>query len=110
MTHQVMYDVKRDDYVCAPVYQGHSWKRHELKDDRFFDLVKALSVQMADRCQDGLLNPEQFAKTVVGIAGCVMAEFLYTSGERKRPPSPEEQQKVLDEITKSFKAHAESIK
>lgn len=110
MTHQVMYDVKRDDYVCAPVYHGHSWKRHEIRDDRFFELVKLLSVQMADRCQDGLLGPEQFAKTVVAIAANVMQEFLYMTGERKRPPSQEEQRQMLDEIAKTLKVPAESIK
>lgn len=101
MSRKINYD---------PPCIGHSWGRYEVKDDRFFELVKALSVQMADRCQDGLLGPEQFAKTVVGIAGCVMVEFLYASGERMRPLPPEEQWKVLDALTKASKVPAEPTK
>ena len=72
--------------------------RQRVVEDRFFDLVKSMSVAMADRCQDGLLDCEMFGKTVVAAAGSVMIEFLYASGERQRPMSAEDRAKFLDSL------------
>lgn len=80
---------------------GWDWRTHH--DDRFFQLVKEMSVAMANRCQDGLLGPEEFGKTVVAAAGCVMAEFLYVNGERRRPLSPEEQSKEIERLMEAMK-------
>ena len=80
------------DYVYA--------RRPHERDDRFFELVKAMSVAMAGRCQEGLLPPDKFAEEVVGTSAWVMSEFLIRNGERKRPLSPEEQIKRLMESVK----------
>ncbi len=84
-------------------YGWYGWKCHAYHDDRFFQLVKEMSVAMAGRCQDGLLGPEEFGKTVVAAAGCVMTEFLYTTGERRRPISPEEQSKEIARLVEAMK-------
>lgn len=88
------------DYSTVPYSYWHVPKP---RDDRFFELVKAMSVAMADRCQEGLLGPEEFGKTVVAAAGCVMVEFLYANGERRRPLSPEEQAKEIKRLMESLK-------
>jgi hypothetical protein len=87
-------------------YGWYGWKchtYHALHDDRFFQLVKEMSVAMVSRCQDGLLGPEEFGKTVVAAAGCVMMEFLYANGERRRPLSPEEQAKEIERLAETLK-------
>lgn len=73
------------------------WHYHRV-DDRFFELVKAMAVAMADRCQDGLLEYDVFGKTVVAAAGSVMVEFLYASGERQRPMSAEDRATLLESL------------
>lgn len=83
------------DYSAAPY-----WHVQQPRDDRFFELVKAMSVAMADRCQDGLLDHNAFGKTVVAAAGSVMVEYLYVSGERRRPLSAEEVLKDIDRLYK----------
>ena len=85
------------DYSTVPYPYWHVQKP---RDDRFFELVKAMSVAMADRCQDGLLGPEEFGKTVVAAAGSVMVEYLDVTGERRRPMSPEEVRKDIDRLYK----------
>ena len=85
------------DYSTVPYPH---WHVQNPRDDRFFELVKAMSVAMADRCQDGLLGPEEFGKTVVAAAGCVMIEYLDVTGERRRPMSPEEVRKDIDRLFK----------
>jgi 2-methylcitrate dehydratase PrpD len=90
--------VKLDDSTGFP-YRVMPWGyQHRAADDRFFELVKAMSVAMADRCQDGLLDHDAFGKTVVAAAGSVMVEFLYVSGERQRPLSPEEVRKEINRL------------
>jgi hypothetical protein len=92
--------VKLDDSTGFP-YRVMPWGyQQRAADDRFFELVKAMSVAMADRCQDGLLGPEEFGKTVVAAAGCVMIEYLDVTGERRRPMSPEEVRKDIDRLYK----------
>lgn len=77
------------------------WVRHS--DDRFFQLVKEMAVAMSDRCQEGLMGPDEFGKMVVSAAGGVMLEFLYTSGERQRPLSHEEQERLMAQWREAFK-------
>jgi hypothetical protein len=90
--------VKLDDSTGFP-YRVMPWGyQQRAADDRFFELVKAMSVAMADRCQDGLLDHDAFGKTVVAAAGSVMVEFLYVSGERQRPLSPEEVRKEINRL------------
>ena len=85
-------------------YGSGAWHHtYVYTDDRFFQLVKEMSVAMSGRCQDGLLGPEEFGKTVVAAAGCVMTEFLYTTGERRRPLSPEEQSKEIERLVETLK-------
>jgi hypothetical protein len=92
--------VKLDDSTGFP-YRVMPWGyQQRAADDRFFELVKAMSVAMADRCQDGLLDPEEFGKTVVAAAGSVMVEYLDVTGERRRPMSPEEVRKDIDRLYK----------
>ena len=86
------------DYSTVPY-----WHVQQRNDDRFFQLVREMSVAMANRCQEGLLGPEEFGKTVVAVAGCVMVEFLYANGERRRPLSPEEQAKEIERLVESLK-------
>lgn len=83
-------------------YPASDWRYAAPVDHRFFSLVKEMAVAMSDRCQDGLLDPESFGKTVVAAAGCVMAEYLYVSGERKRPISAEERSKEIDRLVKEM--------
>ena len=85
------------DYSTVPYSYWHVPKP---RDDRFFELVKAMSVAMADRCQDGLLDHDAFGKTVVAAAGSVMVEYLYVSGERRRPMSPEEVRNQINSLVK----------
>ena len=90
--------MKLDDSTGFP-YRVMPWGyQQRAADDRFFELVKAMSVAMADRCQDGLLDHDAFGKTVVAAAGSVMVEFLYVSGERQRPLSPEEVRKEINRL------------
>ena len=86
------------DYSTVPY-----WHVQQRSDDRFFQLVKEMSVAMANRCQEGLLGCEEFGKTVVAAAGCVMVEFLYANGERRRPLSTEEQAKEIERLVESLK-------
>ena len=86
------------DYSTVPYSYWHVPTKP--RDERFFELVKAMSVAMADRCQDGLLDYDAFGKTVVAAAGSVMVEFLYVSGERQRPLSPEEVRNQINSLVK----------
>lgn len=89
------------DYSTGFPYKTLPWGyQQRAVDDRFFELVKAMSVAMADRCQDGLLDYDAFGKTVVAAAGSVMTEYLYVTGERRRPMSPEEVRKDIDRLYK----------
>jgi len=82
-------------------YVYHS--RPRGRDDRFFELVKAMAVAMAGRCQEGLLPPDKFAEEVVGTSAWVMSEFLIRNGERNRPLSAEEQAKEIKRLMESVK-------
>ena len=90
------FDYSQCRYTASP----WQYQQKTNNDDRFFKLVKAMSVAMADRCQDGLLDCDVFGKTVVAAAGSVMMEFLYATGERQRPLSVEERQKQFDALVK----------
>ena len=89
------------DYTTGFPYKQFPWAyQQRAVDDRFFGLVKEMAVAMADRCQDGLLDYDAFGKTVVAAAGSVMMEYLYVTGERKRPMSPEEVRKEIERLSK----------
>lgn len=89
------------DYTTGFPYKQLPWGyQQRAVDDRFFSLVKDMAVAMADRCQDGLLDHNAFGKTVVAAAGSVMMEYLYATGERRRPMSKEEFQSEIDRLVK----------
>lgn len=88
-------------FTSTGIHWGHNWREVQLsRDDRFFELVKALAVATADRCQEGLLDESEFGKRVVAMAGCTMAEFFYATGERKRPMTADEVDRLLREFKK----------
>lgn len=88
------------DYTTGFPYKQLPWGyQQRAVDDRFFSLVKEMAVAMADRCQDGLLDHDAFGKTVVAAAGSVMMEYLYVTGERNRPMSPEEVRKEIERLS-----------
>lgn len=69
---------------------------HRLTPDwesRLWDLTSKLAVKMADRCQDGLMTPEEFGKLSHLMAAWTVSASVEAS--RPKPPSIEELQRIF---------------
>lgn len=81
-----------------------SLDRHRSTPDweaRLWSLTEKLAVKMSDRCQEGLVGPEEFARTVYAMASWTVSVAM-TRGAKK--PTQEE---LMKEIEKAFGVKAQ---
>jgi hypothetical protein len=85
--------IRRIDYT--QVWPA-GYSLHQLPPDwesRLWDLTSKLAVKMADRCQEGLMTPEEFGKLSHLMAAWTVSASVEAS--RPKPPSIEELQKLF---------------
>lgn len=65
---------------------------------RLWDLTSKLAVKMADRCQEGLMTPEEFGKLSHSMAAWTVSTAI--DALKPKPPSDADIQKLLKEMQK----------
>lgn len=94
--HEAARKIRRIDWT-----KHSDWSTHELRhaidwEARLWDLTSKLAVRMADRCQEGLMTPEEFGKMAHSIATWTVSAAF--EAQRPKPPTDAEIQKLLKEM------------
>ncbi len=77
------------------------YEMHRLPTDwesRLWSLTHDLAVRMADRCQEGLMTPEEFGKLARNMAAWTVSEAIEAT--KPKPPTAEEIARLLKGIQK----------
>lgn len=79
----------RDGYTMHRI--GPDWEA------RLWDLTSKLAVKMADRCQDGLMGPEEFGMLAYSMASWTVSA-AYHRGKPQKPATHEDIQKEIQKL------------
>lgn len=71
------------------MHRGPDWEQ------RLWSLTEKLAVCMADRCQDGLMTPEDYGKLVYAMASWTVNAAYYRG---RQPATPEEVYKEIERL------------
>lgn len=90
--------IRRIDYTQV---MPAGYALHQLPPDweaRLWELTSKLAVKMADRCQEGLMTPEEFGKLSHSMAAWTVNASI--EAMKPKPPAAEEMQKLFKEMQK----------
>lgn len=96
--HEAARKIRRIDWTKQSDWSTNSMRHAIDWEARLWDLTSKLAVKMADRCQEGLMTPEEFGKLSHSMA--VWAVSAAFEAQRTKPPSDAEIQKLLKEFQK----------